>query len=483
MKIFRFWFLPFLLAATLVVCKQVDLTAPTGAEIHLTAQPLSVNLGATSTLTVTGTREGGAPLPDGTVIRFTVSDNLGAVTPNPVETRNGIATATFIAGQRSGSAIITAFSGEITSDPTAEILIGEARIARLILTANPSSLPPEGGKVQLRAFVRDENGNPVSGVQVFFSTDAGSLASGGDPVITNSQGLARDTLTTDEEATVTVVAGGEEDTLTISLGATNAPECGSFVAPNPAAIGQEITFVDTSTDPENDLQTSTWDFGDGNSANGFVVTHSYDESGIFVVLHTITDSEGQSDNCEPIVVTIEEGQAPACSFDFAPTDPDIGQTVSFVDTSDDPDGTIEDSDWDFGDGNTGSGTSVSHIYTSPASFIVQHTVTDDQGLSSSCTATVNVAFVGTAPTCNFTFSQTSALTITFNASSSADTDENGQSITTYEWAFGDGQTATLGSPGISHTYSSANTYVVNLAVTDDEGDETACTPQSVPVNP
>jgi PKD repeat protein len=200
-------------------------------------------------------------------------------------------------------------------------------------------------------------------------------------------------------------------------------------------------------------------------------------------LHTITDSEGQSDNCEPIVVTIEEGQAPACSFDFAPTDPDIGQTVSFVDTSDDPDGTIEDSDWDFGDGNTGSGTSVSHIYTSPASFIVQHTVTDDQGLSSSCTATVNVAFVGTAPTCNFTFSQTSALTITFNASSSADTDENGQSITTYEWAFGDGQTATLGSPGISHTYSSANTYVVNLAVTDDEGDETACTPQNVPVNP
>src|SRR5687767_1172504 len=193
MKIFRFWFLPFLLAATLVVCKQVDLTAPTGAEIRLTVQPQSINFGTTSTITVVGTREGGAPLPDGTVIRFTVSDNLGAITPNPVETRNGIATATFIAGQRSGTAIIEAFSGEAISDEVS-IEIGEARIERLILTANPAALPPEGGKVQLRAFVRDAQGNPVAGVQVFFQTTNGTLASGGGPVVTNSQGIARDTL-------------------------------------------------------------------------------------------------------------------------------------------------------------------------------------------------------------------------------------------------------------------------------------------------
>ena len=477
MKIFRFWFLPFLLAATLVVCKQVDLTAPTGAEIHLTAQPLSINFGATATLTVTGTREGGAPLPDGTVIRFTVSDNLGAVTPDRVETRNGIATATFIAGQRSGTATITAFSGDIASDPTAEIVIGEARVAQLILTANPSSLPPEGGKVQLRAFVRDENGNPVSGVQVFFSTDNGTLASHGDPVVTNSQGLARDTLTTDEEAIVTAIAGDQEETLTISLGLQDAPECGAFVAPNPAAIGQDISFVDNSTDADSTLQTSTWDFGDGNSANGFVVTHSYDDSGTFVVLHTITDSQGLSDNCEPIVITVEEGVAPVCSFDVAPTEADVGEPVSFVDTSTDPDGTIEQSEWDFGDTKTGTGTSTSHTYLTEGSFIVLHTVTDDQGLSSSCTATVTVTFVGTEPLCAFERTNSGSLTATYDASASADTDENGQSIVSYQWDFGDGDSGT--GQIVNHTYDLAGTYTVILIITDDEGDTATCSDQFV----
>ncbi|MCI0414827.1 PKD domain-containing protein [bacterium] len=472
MKIFRFWFLPFVLAGTLVVCKQVDLTAPTGAEIHLTAQPLSINFGATSNLTVTGTREGGAPLPDGTVIRFTVSDNLGAITPNPVETTNGIATATFIAGQRSGTAIITAFSGEIISDPTADIVIGEARVERLILTANPSSLPPEGGKVQLNAFVRDDQGNPVSGVQVFFSTDAGTLASQGDPVRTNAQGVAKDRLTTDEDATVTAIAGDQEEQVTISLGTQTGPECGSFVAPTTAAIGQEISFVDDSTEGDSTLRTSTWDFGDGASANGFVVTHSYDEAGTFVVVHTITDSRGLSDTCTPIEITVQEGEPPVCGFDVAPTDPDVGEQVSFADTSTDPDGTIQQSDWDFGDSNTATGFSTTHTYTSAGSFIVRHTVTDDQGLSSSCTATVNVSFVGTEPFCAFERTNSGSLTATFDASASEDTDENGESIVTFQWDFGDGETDT--GQIVNHVYDVADTYTVILTITDDEGDTAVC---------
>jgi PKD repeat protein len=151
-----------------------------------------------------------------------------------------------------------------------------------------------------------------------------------------------------------------------------------------------------------------------------------------------------------------------------------------VDTSTDADGVIELSEWDFGDDGTDTGQTTSHIYTSAGSFIVLHTVTDDQGLSSSCTQTVNVAIVPSPPICNFTFTQTSSLTIEFDASSSSDSDENGQSITTYEWAFGDGETATVSTPQFSHTYLSANTYVVNLTVTDDEGEETTCT-QNVPV--
>lgn len=477
MKILRAAVLPLLLATTLVVCKQVDLTAPTGAEIRLSAQPLSVNFSGTSTLTVVGTREGGAPLPDGTVIRFTVDDNLGAITPNPVETRNGIATATFIAGQRSGTAVIEAFSGDAISEEVT-IDIGEARVERLILTADPASLPPEGGNIQLRAFVKDEQGNPVSGVQVFFQTTSGTLTSKGDAVLTNPSGVARDTLKTTEDATVTVVAGAQEDQLNITLGTEVAPTCGVVASTTSAAVGQDISFLDTSEPGDNPLDESSWDFGDGDDANGLSVSHSYSSSGSFLVLHTITDTGGLSDNCEPIVIDVQEGEAPVCSFDVAPSgDVNAGQSVSFVDTSTDADGTISQSSWEFGDGDSANGTSVSHTYTDEGSFIVLHTVTDSQGISTSCTATVNVLFPGTAPTCTFTRTNLNGRTATYDGSDSTDNDEGGSSIVTFEWNLGDNSTDN--GPIVNHQYAAAGTYTVVLTITDDEGDTATCSQQSI----
>jgi len=473
MKLHRFWFVPVLFTLILTVCRQVDFTATPGSEIRLTAQPLSINLGTTSNLTVSGTRESGAPLPDGTVIRFVVNDNLGSVTPNPVETTNGIATATFIAGQRSGTAGITALSGSITSAEVS-VVIGEARVSRLILTADPAALPPEGGKVQLRAYVRDDQGNAVSGIQVFFGTSSGTLSSHGVPVLTNGSGIAKDTLKTQGNATVTATAGGINSSLDIPLGSQTAPTCSSVVSPTSAAVHQDISFADSSDDPDSSLRKSSWDFGDGRTASGFVVTHSYSSSGTFLVLHTITDSQGLSDTCTPTAVDVQEGQPPVCSFAVAPTgDVNVGQQVSFADTSTDPDGSISGSGWDFGDGKTASGFSVTHTYTSEGSFIVRHTATDDQGISASCTQTINVVFAGTPPICSFTFSvPTASFTAGFDGTGSTDTDENGNSITIWDWSFGD--SASGSGSQINHTYQVSGSFNVILTVTDDEGDTATC---------
>jgi PKD repeat protein len=389
----RLYFLVLLLPFALIVCRQVDFTAPTGSEIRLTVQPQSINFSETATLTVTGIRDGGAPLPNGTVIRFVVDNNLGAITPNPVETTNGIATATFIAGQRSGTATITAISGQANSGAV-EIAIGEARVARLIATADPAALPPDGGKVQLRAFVKDDQGNPVSGVQVFFQTDNGTLSSHGQAVLTNSAGIARDTLNTPGDATITVTAGDQEDTLAITIGTQIAPVCGSVIAPNPGAVGEQISFVDNSTDEDSSLKTSTWNFGDGRTATGFAVTHSYSNAGTFIVSHTITDTQGLSDNCDPVVLEItEEGSSdlpPLCSFTV--TVPSGSSTADFNGTaSSDPDGgSIISWDWDFGDSQTGTGSTTSHTYSTDGTFTATLTVTDDEGDTSSCNKSVTI---------------------------------------------------------------------------------------------
>ncbi len=58
--------------------------------------------------------------------------------------------------------------------------------------------------------------------------------------------------------------------------------------------------------------------------------------------------------------------------------------------SSDTDGFIEWYDWDFGDGATASGQTVSHQDASPGTYTVSLTVTDDDG-ATSMTTTVATA--------------------------------------------------------------------------------------------
>ena len=58
------------------------------------------------------------------------------------------------------------------------------------------------------------------------------------------------------------------------------------------------------------------------------------------------------------------------------------------------------------------------------------------------------------------------MTVALDGSASGDTDGT---ISTYAWAFGDGQTATGPSPTASHTYAAGGDYTVTLTVTDDDG--------------
>jgi photosystem II stability/assembly factor-like uncharacterized protein len=64
---------------------------------------------------------------------------------------------------------------------------------------------------------------------------------------------------------------------------------------------------------------------------------------------------------------------PVASFQFAPS----GMTVSFTDTSTDPDGVIIGWLWDFGDSTTSTDQNPSHTYTASNTYIVRLTVTDD----------------------------------------------------------------------------------------------------------
>ena len=134
------------------------------------------------------------------------------------------------------------------------------------------------------------------------------------------------------------------------------------------------------------------------------------------------------------------------------SDPDEGDTLSYA--------------WNFGDGSTGSGVSVSHTFQDPGSFTVTLTVTDSHGLSDTKTLTI-AAEENQKPKAQFSSNKTQAFIpadFEFDASASSDPDGH---ITSYDWDFGDGSTGS--GQTASHVFDTEGSYTVSLTVTDDKG--------------
>ena len=133
----------------------------------------------------------------------------------------------------------------------------------------------------------------------------------------------------------------------------------------------------------------------------------------------------------------------------------------------DQDGTVVAHEWDFGDGSTGTGSVVSHTYSTVGGYTAVLTVTDSQGLTSSQSVQIQATAPNIPPTAVIAASATSGaapLAVTFNGSGSTDPDGT---ISSYAWNFGDGTTAS-GSVA-TKTFNTAGTYTVTLTVTDNRG--------------
>ncbi len=92
-----------------------------------------------------------------------------------------------------------------------------------------------------------------------------------------------------------------------------------------------------------------------------------------------------------VFVTPSFDKPPVANFTFTPATPTVGQTVLFDGSgSFDPDGSVVDWSWNFGDGFISFGTFTSHVYASPGNFTVTLKVTDNAGLSAGKSVVVPV---------------------------------------------------------------------------------------------
>ena len=89
-------------------------------------------------------------------------------------------------------------------------------------------------------------------------------------------------------------------------------------APDPAQVGQTVTFTCAASDADNDPLTYAWDFGDGASGSGTPATHAYSAAGAYTARCTARDGFGGSASATTSVTVA--GQT-SCSISITWTAP------------------------------------------------------------------------------------------------------------------------------------------------------------------
>jgi len=246
----------------------------------------------------------------------------------------------------------------------------------------------------------------------------------------------------------------------------NEPPVASFTESAETVYTEEVIVFNASEsyDPDGNITSYFWDFGDGTNGTGAVVEHAYADDGVYNVTLTVTDDLGATDTATATKTVLN--RPPTASFTESAETVYVNETITFnASASYDSDGFIVSYYWDFGDGTNATGVVVEHSYADDGVYTVTLTVTDDDGATASTSATKNVSTY--PPTAIFTESAETALTgelIDFDASDSYDPDGT---IVSYFWDFGDGTNAT--GVTISHAYANDGNYTVTLTVTDDDG--------------
>ncbi|MBE0636439.1 PKD domain-containing protein [Candidatus Bipolaricaulota bacterium] len=171
---------------------------------------------------------------------------------------------------------------------------------------------------------------------------------------------------------------------------------------------------------------------------------------------------------------------PQAMFTASESQHTIPFTASFDATlSYNPEGEIVSYLWTFGDGGTDSGPVVDHVYEQNGVYEVVLTIFDSEGKTA--TTRTHIEALNPLPTAEFTYTPRSTMEnqpvvsaseeITFDGAESFDDEE----VVSYEWYFGDTQTAT--GQVVKHEYLYPGTYNVVLTVTDNDGGTMQCVQQ------
>ena len=260
-------------------------------------------------------------------------------------------------------------------------------------------------------------------------------------------------------------ADGSPDTITKQILVLNNAPIADFdiVSSEKPKTNEEITFVDTSSDPDGDVVSWFWDFGDEKTSSTQNATHKYQDPGTFVVSLTITDNHGATDTAFRNV-TIFGVIPPVTIDDYDGLWHNAGFTITLT-VTDDLSGVAE-TYYRINDGpiqNVGThGQPL--ITTESANNKLEYWSVDNAGNEETHHVIQNIKLDKTSPTAvagpDLVIDEDTPMT--FDGSVSYDN----IGITSYTWAFFDETPQMLTGANPTYTFYTPGLYTVTLTVTD-----------------
>lgn len=221
--------------------------------------------------------------------------------------------------------------------------------------------------------------------------------------------------------------------------------------------GLTINFNNTSSMSSGTITTYNWDFGDGSTSSLENPNHTYSNPGTYSVTLIVGSPHGCYDTTMN-VITVNLQPSVVFNFNndcqFAP--------VSFTENSNIQQGVINQWNWTFGDGSSSANQNPTHSYASSGTYTVGLTITSNFGCTASQTQTITIF---DKPVANYITTQLSACTHTIGFINTSNITSG--SITSNNWSYGDGNTATTQNG--SNTYANTGTFNVQLIVTSNMG--------------